>query len=369
MLALAPSALAWNAHGHMLVALLAYDSLPEGKRAELSRLLEAHPRYHRDLLPALPAGLATDAERSRWLFAYASTWPDIVSKEPEHARGTWHYVNLPLTLRQGTLTTCPEARRRLPESRRRVAALAEERRARGEPGIPAGDSILEALPANQRTFADAGAPPQARALALSWVLHLVGDAHQPLHGVALFTAGRFASGDRGGNDLTILGAGGAEPRSLHRVWDELLGADTAPAALDAALARLKSDRSSWRARRGAIAAEDVATWVDEDCELARSAVYVPAILQDVMRFERRQAGSAGAPEAHPPAASAAPRASVPDKPQLSLLPAYFEHAESKARARAVLAGQRLAALLEAALGKGPEEKKLRRRHDRVPPAE
>jgi hypothetical protein len=352
----APRAHAWNAHGHMLIALLAYDSLSEAKRTTLARLLEAHPRYHEDLLPALPAGLGTDAERSRWLFAFASTWPDLVSKQPEYAHGTWHYVNLPLTLHDGTLTGCREARRRLPESRRRIVQLDAERRARAEPGIPVGDSVLEALPMNQRTLADPTASAEARALALSWVLHLVGDVHQPLHGVALFTEARFVSGDRGGNDISIIDARApaSEPRSLHRVWDELLGTETAPAALDVALAQLKSDGALWRGQRGPSRAQDVAAWVDEDCELARSAVYVPAILREVTRFEQRFSGTPAAA----PAPGGAPSGAAPpgpglaggtDKPQLSLRRAYFSHAESKARVRAVRAGSRLAALLDAAL--------------------
>jgi hypothetical protein len=351
VLALAPRALAWNAQGHMLVALLAYDSLSEGKRATLARLLQAHPRYHQDLLPALPATLGTDAERSRWLFAFASTWPDIVSKQPEYAHGTWHYVNLPLWLRDGTLTTCREARRRLPESRRRILQLDAERRARGEPGIPAGDSILEALPNNQRTLADPAAPAEARALALSWVLHLVGDAHQPLHAVAVFTEKRFASGDRGGNDINILdsGAPGSSARSLHRVWDELLGADTTPAALDAALAGLRGQRAPGHRQGAAVGPEDVADWLDEDCALARSAVYVPAILREVARFEGRPAPVATSPSL-PATSNAAPLVSpvAVDKPQLSLRRAYFTHAAREARERAALAGARLAALLDAA---------------------
>jgi hypothetical protein len=341
VLSIAPPARAWNAHGHMLIALLAYDSLPEGKRAALTSLLQAHPRYSEDLLPALPAGLQTDAERARWLFAFASTWPDIVSKQPEYAHGTWHYVNLPLALRAGTLLTCEEARRRLPESRRRIVQLDAERRARGEPGIPAGDSILEALPNNQRMLADAAAPREARALALSWVLHLVGDAHQPLHGVALFTDERFVSGDRGGNDIIILGSGapGSEARPLHRVWDELLGTDTAPAALDAARLQLLGDRRLGPAPEAA-ASRDVAAWVDEDCELARSAVYLPAILREVTRFERRPL---------PGGVTPAVVASGADKPRLSLRRAYFTQAALVARKRAMLAGLRLAALLDAAL--------------------
>jgi len=347
VLALAPSARAWNAHGHMLVALLAYDALSEARRAELAELLRAHPRYAQDLLPALPASLASDAERTRWLFAFASTWPDIVSKQPEYGRGTWHYVNLPLALRteagqaRAELgVSCREARRRLPESRQRILALDAERRARGEPGIPMGDSILEALPNNQRTLADRAAPAAERALALSWVLHLVGDAHQPLHGVALFTPRRFVSGDRGGNDISILSSG-ADPHPLHRVWDDLLGADTSPAALETGLTLL---RREWPApNAGAIQRLDVNIWVDEGCELARSAVYTPAILRTVARFDSTYAA---APTATPAPASGTNAG--PDKPQLSLRQAYFTHAAQQARQRARLAGARLAAWLDAA---------------------
>jgi hypothetical protein len=353
VLAFAPRAGAWNAHGHMLVALLAYDALSEDKRAAAARLLEAHPRYHADLLPALPAELESDAQRSRWLFAYASTWPDIISKQPEHAHGTWHYVNLPLALHRGALTTCPEARRRLPESQRKIAQLDAERRARGEPGIPSGDSILVALPGQRAMLADRTAAPAARALALSWVLHLVGDAHQPLHGVALFTERRFVTGDRGGNDIDIRESNAArpEPRSLHRVWDELLGADTTPPGLEAALVQLRSDRHMWRAQRPASQRLDVATWIDEDCELARRDVYVPAIRDAVERFERRSAHATPAPSASVAAGSSAGSggAAAADKPETSLGMAYFRQGAQKARERAVLAALRLAALLDSAL--------------------
>jgi hypothetical protein len=352
LLALAPTANAWNAHGHMLVALLAYDALSEDKRATIARLLEAHPRYREDLLTALPAELTTDEQRSRWLFAYAATWPDIVAKQSALSHGTWHYVNLPLELRSGELLTCREAKRRLPDSRRRVTSRGEERRARGEPDIPQGDSILEALPENRATLADPAASPAARALALSWVLHLVGDAHQPLHGVALFTDGRFLSGDRGGNDITILEPNVPPPaRTLHRVWDELIGTGTGPAGLDAALARLRVDKAAFRRAQAASRTLDVATWVDEDCELARSAVYVPAIRAAVERFERRAASTppATAAGAAVSAGGVSPGGVSPDKPQVSLRRAYFTHAAEKARERVLAAGLRLAALLDAAL--------------------
>jgi hypothetical protein len=331
-LALARPAAAWNAAGHMQIALLAYDELPEDTRARLATLLEAHPRFRDDFLPALPPDLSTPAERARWLFAYAATWPDVARGQPAYDHATWHYVNLPLVLSGSALVSCKQARRELPASERRIAAISAERRARGEPGIPAGDSILAALPENQRTLADRSAQREARALALSWVLHLVGDAHQPLHAVALFTSGRFVTGDRGGNDILL-----RERGSLHRVWDGLLGEEATPRAVEAALVELRADRALWRAARLEAAPSSLDAWIDEDCDLARRAVYVPAVLSAVRRFEHEP------PPVRPAAAGAA--APPPAKPELSLRSAYYQHAAEKARHRAVLAALRLAALL------------------------
>ncbi len=59
---------------------------------------------------------------------------------------------------------------------------------------------------------------------LCWLLHLVGDVHQPLHCTALFSE-RFPEGDRGGNLLRVRIDGG-EPTKLHLLWDGLFGRTT-----------------------------------------------------------------------------------------------------------------------------------------------
>jgi nuclease S1 len=55
-----------------------------------------------------------------------------------------------------------------------------------------------------------------RAVALKWIVHLVGDIHQPLHAAD--------NGDRGGNDVRVRLSGQRSGRSLtlHRVWDDQL---------------------------------------------------------------------------------------------------------------------------------------------------
>jgi hypothetical protein len=55
---------------------------------------------------------------------------------------------------------------------------------------------------------------------LVWLIHLVGDAHHPLHATSRFTAAD--PGDNGGNAETVTPANAAN-ESLHAFWDGLLG--------------------------------------------------------------------------------------------------------------------------------------------------
>jgi len=303
-LGLTAPARGWSASGHMQIALLAYDGLPSETRRELDQLLLQHPRFNQDFVPQVPPELAAEA-RARWIFAFASTWPDVVRGQAGFEHPTWHYVNLRLKLRGEQLVSCGEARR---------AWQASER----EQGAPT-ESIVSALPWSLGVWADRARPGAERALALSWLLHLVGDAHQPLHAVALFTDARFVAGDRGGNEVLLRGRA-----SLHRVWDGLLGDAVSAPELDASVRALAKGPSLAAAASKAARQLDVDAWLDEDCALARSFVYVPAVLGAVRRFEREQREG---------------------KPEVSLRDAYVEAAKNAARVRAVEAAARLRALL------------------------
>jgi hypothetical protein len=108
------------------------------------------------------------------------------------------------------------------------------------------------------------------------------------------------------------------------VWDGLLGEAASLSALDASVRALAADRALARSAALAIRTLSIDDWIDEDCVLARSFVYVPAILAAVRRFERE--GREG-------------------KSEVSLRGAYIEVAIGAARARAVQAAARLRALL------------------------
>jgi hypothetical protein len=79
---------------------------------------------------------------------------------------------------------------------------------------------MERLQHFQSFIGDTTQDRSQRAIALAWVLHLVGDIHQPLHCSARVTSTEL-QGDRGGN-LFLLDTTGTNSRNLHSYWDGIL---------------------------------------------------------------------------------------------------------------------------------------------------
>ena len=231
--ALARPAAAWNDGGHMLTALIAWEQMNGESRAWAVATLERHPRFHEDFERAMPPGLS-EADRARWIFARAATWPDVVrgfqgeDRERYH-HSTWHYglMALPLDAKEPA-TTRPTTR-------------------------PADVHIVESIQLAMRQLRAGGdVPAGEKAISLCWLLHLIGDVHQPCHAGSLVTAGRFPlpEGDRGGNNVLVAGEG--RRGNLHAVWDSALTDNRTLTVLtvhrdhmlaDPALARLRPARA------------------------------------------------------------------------------------------------------------------------------
>ena len=75
---------------------------------------------------------------------------------------------------------------------------------------PQGDA-MSALEDFTATLQSATATRDEKQLALRFIVHIIGDLHQPLH------VGSAALNDRGGNDFKVKFYG--EDSNLHRVWD------------------------------------------------------------------------------------------------------------------------------------------------------
>ncbi|MBU6453337.1 MAG: S1/P1 nuclease [Cyanobacteria bacterium REEB67] len=252
--------LAWNDFGHMTVAYLAYKKLTPTVRARADKLLTLNPAYNA-WLAQLPVNLS-EAERNTEIFMLASTWPDTIKGDrsyfvdgsqhgfrPEGAGASqnigyddhqlhkyWHFVDQPFSYDHSPL---PDDI--VPNALTQMQSF---------------DSVLASDSADELKSFD-----------LVWVLHMVGDLHQPLHCVTRVSRDH-PNGDSGGNDVLISGAG--ESKNLHGFWDWILGRG-GPSDVIAFADKLPEPSSK------AAAKLDAKTWADEGYKLAVKKVYVGPI--------------------------------------------------------------------------------------------
>jgi hypothetical protein len=276
--AFAPQAAAWEGAGHQVVAAIAWESMRPETRRRAVELLAAAPAGS-GLAEMAPAGGPAE-EAGRRHFLLAATWPDEV-RGTEHDRPTWHWVNR-------FWRDTPAGPVELPP-----------------PAEQPAENVLERLPALSRSLADRRAPAGERAVALAWLLHLVGDVHQPLHTSARITGHPDElRGDRGGNrfELHVVDRDRGERTELHAYWDGLLSAnlprrrgEPAAAWVDRAAAELA--RRHPRSTLGDLAPGDFDAWVEEGFATARFTVYRHGLQRHRRPPDRyrRAAWSAAAP--------------------------------------------------------------------------
>jgi hypothetical protein len=235
---------AWNPFGHEMVAYIAWQQMTPEQRQHYSEILKAMPHYAQELDE--PAGPDHDMHA----FMKAATWPDLIRSpqfpdEAGDSHPTWHYIDEPINPTHMPATQ-PVVR----------------------PGTTQPTNALEALAQETRILNDSSADPVARAKALCWVLHLVGDLHQPLHCVSLFD-NDFPGGDHGGNSIRLRSSDVG--RNLHALWDNILGQH---GDLEA-VARTANESTQQYAGDLAKQAQDIDAqdWVQEGQKLAVSVVY------------------------------------------------------------------------------------------------
>ena len=97
-------------------------------------------------------------------------------------------------------------------------------------GRPAGNAI-DALVLNYAMLSDSDTNPTERASALSWVLHMVGDIHQPLHVSDQYTK-KFPAGNGAGTLEWVEDPLNKSPMPLHMLWDSNFLRSTKLAEID-----------------------------------------------------------------------------------------------------------------------------------------
>jgi hypothetical protein len=170
--------------------------------------------------------------------ADASTWADEFSRNIPGSTG-WHFVNVPLNADRYSPRDCHN------------------------------NCVVSRLEEFRRVLADPKAPRDRKRMALRFVIHLVEDAHQPLH--------VGDNRDRGGNNVQVRFFRD-DSTNLHQVWDSGLLREGYRGERDLVNDLLEMARSpqahDWP--KGTV--ED---WVNESLEVARRAYVLPGSRQFV----------------------------------------------------------------------------------------
>lgn len=245
---------AWNGRGHMTVAYIAYRNLSPAARTEINRLLRQHPDYNR-WVRGLPRN---SNQRGLVAFVKAATWPDDIKSDSR-----FFDENKPPTPIPPTLEGFPNMLRNRSWHFIDIPFSPDSTPLEQPPPVNAKAQISEF----SDTIGNDGASAQDRVYDLPWLIHLVGDIHQPLHCAGRFTRAH-RHGDGGGNAFKLSG----RVDNLHSFWDGLLGNKTDRASV-ATLGRSimrefpREDSDS----------TNVEEWVDDSAKIAREFVYTVGV--------------------------------------------------------------------------------------------
>lgn len=169
------SASAWWGAGHMVVGTIAYRGLEPDVRTEVDSLilvLQQHYPYTNH-------------------FIASATWPDDLKAEGIHYYDTWHYAHQHYNPDNVVLPSPPQL------------------------------DVVWAINQSVRILRGSRCQNIERARALAFLVHFVGDIHQPLHAGSMYS-NALPGGDMGGNRYQIVDNHG----SLHKLWDDGCGLTT-----------------------------------------------------------------------------------------------------------------------------------------------
>jgi len=237
LLAAPLSCLAWGDEGHQVVGALAYKRLtPKAKKAV-------------DALLAQDKDTLTQPD-----FVSRTTWADKyrdsdrnTTKQRYLATRQWHFVDIEID--GGTLNDACFGR----------AGLAA-----GTPASqgPADACVVDKIEQFSKELADPAMPAAEKGLALKFLMHFVGDIHQPLH-----TADHH---DSGGNQVAVEAAPSTSPSNLHAYWDthlvQKLGSTVPVAAANVGKLITPANVTKW-------SSGTVEDWANESSAQAKGTAY------------------------------------------------------------------------------------------------
>ena len=200
-------AFGWGGEGHSLIARIAWVQLTPAVQARVSEILGPNVSIQS-----------------------IASWADNVRNQRRDT-GPWHYIDIPIDKPHLDMARdCPK-----------------------------GDCVIARIEEFQKVVVDPSATPVERKEALMFLVHFVGDMHQPLHS--------SDNKDKGGNDVKLDFFG--RNYNLHSVWDSgLLGRMGKEDELFAQFSRDLTDKRAKKWGKGT-----VEEWAEQSHKAAQKVVY------------------------------------------------------------------------------------------------
>ncbi len=179
--------------------------------------------------------------------ADSSTWADDVKRT--ELTGAWHYMDIPRGIHHAELSVYCEP-------------IGNSQNGKDRPGC-----ILDAIEYEWAILKNNTSASADRAKALRYLIHFIGDMHQPLH--------TTTNNDRGGNCVPIQFFDKPKLGNLHAIWDtDILQRDFTQAHLDAAgAARELDDNFADKLEQWCKQGPDFESWLWEGHRIAEKVTY------------------------------------------------------------------------------------------------
>lgn len=208
------AALAWGSEGHRVTGLVAAELLTPRARLRLN-----------DLIPGADIG-----DIANYIDLNRTTLTALMPNSDK-----WHYDNQPVCQTQSYEEYCPK-----------------------------GECASARVPVLIKVLADFTNPPEIRAIAARFLIHIVGDIHQPLHAAD--------DADAGANFKNVLLPGATAARRLHSVWDSdlvklaLRGTSERAFAMQLVGRYRTKEMRDWQKT-------DIRDWMEESYQLSKAVTY------------------------------------------------------------------------------------------------
>lgn len=241
LFALFASSFGFWSTGHMIIAKIAENEL-----------MNDHPDIYK-MIDSDIKELSKYSKESKHPFVESSTWADDNKGVAWGAFNGWHFVDNPVVEEGFTGETDMEPNNATWAAGQTVRTLKDERK----------HSMDDHL---------------ARSFMARYLVHLVGDIHQPLHAAAYYSK-QFPHGDRGGNSWKV--SYNKEIDNLHKLWDSCVdqyGSVWTPMKdsewdMVSDVAKDLVSKFSREVVKEKVALKKFEQWADESNEIAKKYVY------------------------------------------------------------------------------------------------